>query len=300
MKLIVGCGYLGMRVARRWLAAEEPVAAVTRHARRAEEFRATGILPIIAEVTQPASLEQLRTLLGPGDTLLYAVGYDRSAGLAMDQVYVEGLRHVLAAIHPEIGRVIYISSTGVYGQVAGETIDEESPTEPTREGGRVCLAAEQALLASPFGARSVILRLAGIYGPGRVPNRADLLAQKPLPFDPASALNLVHVEDAATVVLAAEKSATTPRTYVVSDGHPVARGDYYAELARLWNTSMPTFATPGEPDPTRGATIAAPRRGGADKRVDPTRMRRELAPVFQYPDYRAGLRGIAELEQNEK
>src|SRR5688572_11770654 len=118
MKLIVGCGYLGMRVARRWLAAEEPVAAVTRYARRAEEFRATGILPIIGEVTQPASLQQLATLLGPGDTLLYAVGYDRSAGLAMEQVYVQGLQNVLAAIHPKIGRVIYISSTGVYGQVA--------------------------------------------------------------------------------------------------------------------------------------------------------------------------------------
>ncbi len=286
-----------MRVARRWLAAEEPVAAVTRHARRAEEFRAMGILPIIAEVTQPTSLDQLRTLLGPGDTLLYAVGYDRSAGKPMEQVYVEGLRNVLASIHPEIGRVIYISSTGVYGQVAGETINEDSPTEPTREGGRVCLAAEQALLASPFGERTVILRLAGIYGPGRVPNRADLLAQKPLSFDPASALNLIHVDDAATVVLAAEKSATTPRSYVVSDGHPVARGDYYTELARLWNAPTPIFAPPGESE--QGATIANPRRGGADKRVDPARLRRELAPVFQYPDYRSGLRSIVELERLE-
>jgi len=292
MKLIVGCGYLGMRVARRWLAAEEPVAAVTRHAQRAEEFRVTGILPIIAEVTNPASLEQLRPLLGPGDTLLYAVGYDRSAGKPMDEVYVEGLRNVLAAISPDLGRVIYISSTGVYGQVAGETINEDSPTDPTREGGRVCLAAEQVLLASPLGERAVILRMAGIYGPGRVPNRADLLAQKPLPFDPASALNLIHVDDAATVVLAAEKSATTPRTYVVSDGHPVARGDYYAELARLWNTPTPLFAAPSE-------TNAPPRRGGADKRVDPARMRRELAPAFEYPDYRGGLRSIIELERRE-
>lgn len=300
MKLIVGCGYLGMRVARRWLAAEEPVAAVTRHAARAEEFRATGILPIIADVTEPASLEPLRKLLGPGDTLLYAVGYDRRAGRAMDEVYVEGLRNILAAISPEIGRVIYISSTGVYGQVAGETINEDSPTEPTREGGRVCLAAEQALLQSPFGNRAVILRLAGIYGPARVPNRADLLEQKPLPFDPASALNLIHVDDAASIVLAAEKSAPLPRTYVVSDGHPVARGEYYSELARLWNAPPPVFATPGEVDSSSGNAVAPPRRGGADKRIDPARMMRELAPVLQYPEYRAGLRSIIDLEQREK
>ena len=299
MKLIVGCGYLGMRVARRWLAVEEPVAAVTRHAARAEEFRATGILPIIAEVTEPASLEPLRKLLGPGDTLLYAVGYDRRAGKAMDEVYVQGLKNVLAAVSPEIGRVIYISSTGVYDQVAGETINEDSPTEPTREGGRVCLAAEHALAAHPLSQRAVILRLAGIYGPGRVPNRADLLEQKPLPFDPASALNLIHVDDAASIVLAAEKSAATPRTFVVSDGHPVPRGDYYAELAKLWNAPPPLFAKPGETEPQSGNTIAPPRRGGADKRIDTTRLMRELAPVLQFPDYRAGLRGIFELERHE-
>ncbi len=300
MKLIVGCGYLGMRVARRWLATEEPVAAVTRHAARAEEFRATGILPIIAEVTEPASLEPLRKLLGPGDTLLYAVGYDRKAGKAMDEVYVQGLKNVIAAVSPEIGRVIYISSTGVYGQVSGETINEESPTEPTREGGRVCLAAEQALAAHPLGQRTVVLRLAGIYGPGRVPNRADLLEQKPLPFDPASALNLIHVDDAATVVVAAEKSATSPQTYVVSDGHPVTRGDYYAELARLWNAPTPVFATPGDVDPSSRTAIAPPRRGGADKRIDTTRLMRELAPVLEFPNYRTGLRGIIELGRCDK
>jgi len=297
MKLIVGCGYLGMRVARRWLAVEEPVAAVTRHAARAEEFRATGILPIIAEVTEPESLAPLKKLLGPGDTLLYAVGYDRRAGKAMEEVYVQGLKNVLAAVSPEIGRVIYISSTGVYGQVAGEMINEDSVTEPTREGGRVCLAAEQALAAHPLGQRAVILRLAGIYGPGRVPNRADLLEQKPLPFDPESSLNLIHVDDAATVVLAAEKSATAPRTYVVADGHPVARGDYYAELARLWNAPPPIFATPGDVDSNSGNTIAPPRRGGADKRIDTARLMSELAPVLEYPDYRAGLRGVNELER---
>jgi nucleoside-diphosphate-sugar epimerase len=300
MKLIVGCGYLGLRVARRWLAVEEPVAAVTRHAARAQEFRAMGILPIIAEVTEPPSLEPLRKLLGPGDTLLYAVGYDRHAAKAMDEVYIQGLQNVLAAVSPEIGRVIYISSTGVYGQVAGETINEDSVTEPAREGGRVCLAAEQALRESKFGERAVILRLAGIYGPGRVPNRADLVEQKPLPFDPASALNLIHVDDAASIVMAADKSPTTPRTYVVSDGHPVARGDYYAELAQLWNAPPPVFATPGTVDPNSGTTIAPSRRGGADKRIDTTRLMSELAPVLSYPDYRAGLRGIIELERSEK
>jgi nucleoside-diphosphate-sugar epimerase len=146
----------------------------------------------------------------------------------------------------------------------------------------------------------VVLRLAGIYGPSRVPNRADLLEQKPLPFDPTSALNLIHVDDAASIVLAAEKSAPVPRTYVVSDGHPVARGDYYAELAKLWHAPPPLFAAPGEVDPSSGNAIAPPRRGGADKRIDTTRLMSELAPALEFPDFQAGLRGIIELERCEK
>ena len=105
-------------------------------------------------------------------------------------------------------RFIYISTTGVYGPASGEWIDETTPPDPQRDGGRASLAAERALAASPFAARGVILRLAGIYGPGRVPFIEELCAGEPIPAPTTGYLNLIHVDDAAETVLAADSKAT--------------------------------------------------------------------------------------------
>jgi nucleoside-diphosphate-sugar epimerase len=287
MNLIIGCGYLGMRIARLWLAEEHPVAALTRSAKRAEEFRQLGLYPVIGDVTEPRTLLPLANLVEPNDTIVHAVGHDRMAGPSLREVYVAGLLNVLAALRAPPRKIIYISSTGVYGQNDGSWIDEDSPTEPFREAGRICLEAEQALCAHPFGARAIILRMAGIYGPGRVPNRADLQAGKALPVDPQAYLNLIHVADAARIVLLAEEKATTPRTFVVSDGQPLKRHEFYEELARIWQTPSPAFAPPAE----RAALSAM--RHGSNKRVNSARMMRELAPSLLFPDYRQGLADCA-------
>ena len=110
---------------------------------------------------------------------------------------------MLAALPSDTGRFIYISTTGVYGTAGGEWVDEETPPDPQRDGGRASLAAEQVLAAHPLGARSIILRLAGIYGPGRVPFLDKLRAGEPIPAPSAGYLNLIHVDDAAAVVVAA-------------------------------------------------------------------------------------------------
>ena len=101
--------------------------------------------------------------------VLFAVGFDRAAGGSIDEVYAGGVQNVLAALPSDVGRVIYISTTGVYGNAGGEWVDEDTPPDPQRDGGRASLAAEQVLAASPFASRGVVLRLAGIYGPGRIP-----------------------------------------------------------------------------------------------------------------------------------
>src|SRR5688572_816560 len=87
--LIVGCGYLGRRVASRWLASGRRVAALTR--RNASALAALGIEPVVGDVLEPATLRDLPTAA----TVLYAVGMDRTVGKSMREVYVEGLRHVL-------------------------------------------------------------------------------------------------------------------------------------------------------------------------------------------------------------
>ncbi len=135
-KLIFGCGYLGRRVARLWCDAGEDVYAVTRSRERAIELASAGLRPIVADVTEPASLRELPA----GSTVLFAVGHDRTAGKSITQVYCDGLRHTLAALPAETQQIMYISSTGVYGQQAGEIVDEDTPCHPDREGGRACLA----------------------------------------------------------------------------------------------------------------------------------------------------------------
>ena len=311
MKLLFGCGYLGSRVAALWQAAGEPVTIVTRSASKAEQFRNAGYAALIADVCEPATLAELP----PAETVLFAVGYDRrdAGARSIEQVYGDGVRNVLDAMgNGEWGmgnasklsdlrsdiphspfptpHFCYISSTGVYGDADGEWVDEATPCRPLREGGRACLAAEQAIADHPLGARSVVLRLAGIYGPDRIPRAEALRRGEPIDAPADGFLNLIHVDDAARIVLDVERLAqakkiTTPRTYCVADGHPGLRRDYYAELARLLDAPSPRFVEPAAASP-------AALRAGADKRISNARLVREVAPTFAYPSFREGLAAI--------
>src|SRR5262245_44982618 len=236
-KLVFGCGYLGLRVACLWRDAGQAVYAVTRTQARAAELSAAGIQPIVADLLTTAQPPPLQAF----DMVLFAVGYDRSPAASIHEVYVGGLARAIDWTSDSINRFLYISSTGVYGQLSGQQVDENSPCEPTREGGKACLAAEQLLANSRFGAKALILRLAGLYGPGRIPRVADLQAGRPIDAPASGWLNLIHIDDAARIVLLAEELAVPPRTYVISDGQPVQRSDYYAELARLLNVPPPQF-----------------------------------------------------------
>jgi nucleoside-diphosphate-sugar epimerase len=283
--LIFGCGYLGRRVARLWTAAGEQVFAVTRSPLRAAEFAAEGLQPVIADITA-ADATAIPTEVR---TVLFAVGYNRGSPRTIHDVYAQGLRHALEMLPSSVERVIYISSTGVYGPASrGDWVNEDSPCQPTREGGKASLAAEQVLREHRLGKRGVVLRLAGIYGPGRIPRAGDLQAGKPIDAPAEGWLNLIHVDDAAQIVLRAEATASLPNLFVVSDGHPVVRGDYYRELASLLGAPPPQFVTP---DPTSPAA----QRARSDKRVDNRRLLDQLRPTFQYPSYREGLRAIVSL-----
>jgi nucleoside-diphosphate-sugar epimerase len=280
-KLIFGCGYLGLRVAGLWRAAGHSVHAVTRSALRSDELTQAGIQPIVAN---PLGDSQIHVPQGVR-TVLFAVGYDRSSSRSIHDVYVHVLARAISSVPDSVERFIYISSTGVYGNASGDEVDELSPCNPQRPGGKASLAAEQLLQSSRFASRAIILRLAGLYGPGRIPRAADLLAGRPIDAPAHGWLNLIHVEDAARVVLLAEDHASPPKTYVVSDGHPVQRGEYYAELARLLNAPPPTFIPPPSDSP-------AAARAASDKRINPRLLFNDLKPNLLYPNYRAGLAAI--------
>jgi nucleoside-diphosphate-sugar epimerase len=267
--LILGCGYLGRRVAARWLAAGRPVAALTR--RNADALRSLGVEPVVGDVLDPATLRELP----PASTVLYAVGMDRSQGRPMRDVFVGGLGHVLDTL-PACERFVYVSSTGVYAQADGTWVDEASETSPLEESGRVVLEAEQLLRARRPDA--IVLRFAGMYGPGRLLRKQAVLAGEPLVGDAGKWLNLVHVDDGADAVLAAEAHGTPGETYNVADDEPVTRRDFYTLLAELLGDPPARF----EPGP-------APARPEANRRVSNRKARERLNWAPRFPSYRAGL-----------
>lgn len=275
MALVIGCGYLGRRVARAWLRRGRAVCAVTRRAESAAELRALGVEPIVGDVLDPASLRALPR----AETVLYAVALDRGSGATMRDVYVTGLANVLAVLPPP-RRFVYVSSSSVYGQSDGGWVDEASPAEPQEESGRVVLAAEAVLRERLPGA--AVLRFAGIYGPGRLLRRTAIEAGTPIVGDAEKWLNLIHVEDGVGAVLAAEERAAAGAVVNVSDGRPVRRRDFYAEMARLLGAAAPTFVAPPPNDPP-------PPHEKGHRRIANRRLVEELGVALRYPDYRAGL-----------
>jgi nucleoside-diphosphate-sugar epimerase len=269
--LIVGCGYLGRRVAAAWVGAGRPVFALTRG--KAESLAALGVTPVVGDVTDPTSLRNLPRV----ETVLYAVGLDRSAGKPMRAVYVDGLRNVLTAL-PRPDRFLYVSSTSVYGQTDGSVVDETSPTEPIEVSGQVVLEAERQLRV--LRPEAVVLRFAGIYGPDRLLRKQALLAGEPLVGDADKWLNLIHVADGVRAIQAAEERAVDGETYLIADDTPVRRRDFYAHLAALLGAPAARF----EPHPPGVAPPPEPNR-----RVNNRPTRERLGFVPQHPSYVEGL-----------
>lgn len=280
LRLVVGCGYLGERVARCWLDRGVRVVAVTRSPTRAEALAAAGIEPLILDVTaETPGWERLFGERGAGvATIFWAVGFDRSGGASYHDVHVAGLKKLLDATAASGGRprVIFSSSTGVWGDERGGVVSEATPPDPSREAGRVLVTAEHLLALHSLGPGTT-LRFAGLYGPERLPRLADLRAGRPIAADPHSWLNLVHVDDAAAVVVAVADAPAPRPLYVVSDGTPVLRRTWYERVAELAGAPPPAWDESG------------PRSRGGDKRIDSALVWADLGMEPRYPHAIAAL-----------
>ena len=190
--LIAGCGDVGGRLASRLLAEGWRVHGL----RRAVEALPVGVLPIAADLQNSLLPPDWPT--GSLDYLVYCAAASESSEAGYRAAYVNGLRHVLGWLREQgqvPRRVLFVSSTGVYGQQLGEWVDEESPVQPEGFSGRILLEAERLLLDS--GLPASVIRLSGIYGPGR----ERLLNQVRQGYRVASAPplygNRIHADDAA-------------------------------------------------------------------------------------------------------
>mgnify|MGYP003390119515 CR=1 FL=1 len=279
-KLLIGCGYLGERVAREWLGQGDEVWVLTRSPAHAERFSGMGLRPVLGDVLDPASLRKLPA----AETVLYAVGFDRTSQASKRTVYVDGLSNVLREVRETCQRFLYVSSTSVYGQDAGELVDETSPTTPTEENGCICRDAEAVVWKAKSTAN--VLRLAGIYGPGRLLARIEQLQRGDrLSGNPEAWLNLIHVDDAARAVLAAADRGVPGATSLVCDDRPVRRREYYSALAAKVGAPVPQFEE---------LAADSPERQRLNKRCVNRRLRDELRVELQFPTFSDGLRSLAE------
>lgn len=271
--LIVGCGYVGSSVVRK-AAGYERIYALTRTEERAEELAELGVEPIVGNWLNLGA-----TILPEVEHVLVSVPHRPDPELG-EQTHVEGLLSLTRLIG-SFKRLIYLSTTGVYGQAQG-VVNEATPASPTRIGPEIAVAAERWLQAKVDASRLTILRLAGIYGPGRIPLAARLKAGESLQVPQQGHLNLVHVVDIARVVHAAFQADLTQTLYLLSDGNPVQRNEFYGFLAKLCGVAEPKYE---EPDPNSPKV-----RRATDKQVSSAALVQELHYEFEYPDYRAGLR----------
>jgi nucleoside-diphosphate-sugar epimerase len=233
-----------------------------------------GVEPIVLDV-----LGNNPKIPHPFDRLVYCVGFDRISGRSRREVYVEGLRHFLDTLSVPIPRFVYISSTSAYGRADGSWIAEDDSAEPTTDSGRVVVEAER--IARDHGA--IVLRLAGLYGPGRIIRRAAILAGEAIPGDPEKRINLVHVDDATSAVVAALDHGTPGRIYNVADDRPIPRAELYGITARLFGGPPPRFVPPAEEE--------------ADRLIANRRMKEELGVELRYPDATTGLPASLDAER---
>ena len=276
--LIAGCGYLGFRAAKAWIAKGRRVTAFTRNETRANEFMQAGLDPLLLDLAAPASEIQIT----PVDTVLWAVGFDRSASASREQVWLDGLRWLVQNLSNSPRRFIYVSSTSVYGEVEGEVVDEFTSPKPNTEGGECCLNAERLLRSECAKLHPetevVVLRMAGIYGPDRLLRRIDdLRNQVPLSGEPDHWLNLIHVDDAVSAVKQVALADTVPQVINVVNSGTINREQYYARLAQLASAHAPVF----------GSTSSTGRQRGGNKRV--TSRFAEHKTTFQFDDVLEGL-----------
>lgn len=274
--LIVGCGDLGVRLARRLLAEGRRPQAVVRSAESAAALRAQGIAAHALDLDGDSML--------PSAAQLWWFAPPPPQGRDDPR-----LRRWLARAGDSTRRVVYVSTSGVYGDCQGRWIDEDEPLKPQTDRGHRRLDAERALRdhAARHGTEIVILRVPGIYGPGRLPRER---LQRGLPVVHESECpwtNRIHIEDLAAVALGAMQRGRPGAAYNVSDGHPSTMTDYFTRCAQLLDLPMPPRVS--LQDARAQFTPAMLSFLEESKRLVNRRMLDDLGIVLRYPDLESGL-----------
>ncbi len=276
--LVAGAGWLGSALSRTLAARGHRVTAVRRDPARAAALASPGVEPLALDLAAPGAAGRL-----PGD--LDAIVACQSASgdgpEAYRRAYVDVTRALLEAARSGArpAALVYTGSTGVFGQRDGSEVDEGTPPAPSSASAEILVEAERLVLgASGEGLRSMVLRLAGLYGPGRTwPVDRVRGGQMALGPGDGTWLNLCHLDDAVASAVAALERGGAGRVYHASDAEPVRRRDLIA-----WVASRLGIPAPRQPEGARAPSLP-------DRRVRAERSRADLGIVLRHPTFRDGL-----------
>lgn len=221
---IAGCGYIGERLARRYRESGTAVTCMVRSPEHLARLEDAGFSGFTASLDEAAALPPFEL---SGSVLLY-LAPPPGGGIADTRA-----RNFIARIESRPVKIIYMSATSVYSESGGEAVTEESPAVPDSAMGKRRLDAETAFreYGAAAGVPVVILRVSGIYGPGRLP-LMQISQGQPLLFESESGpSNRIHADDLAAVCMAAVERGVDGDIFNVSDGHPSSMTAYFNACA---------------------------------------------------------------------
>lgn len=257
--VILGCGFLGARVASIAIARRQSVIGTVRDASRVPSLRAMGADVVVAPSIDP---DWFRASLPADAHVLVTFPPDTSADVALPPI--------AASKHT---RVVYISSTAVYGSVRGR-VDQHTPTAPDEVRGQRRLQAE----ANWSQANAMVLRAPAIYGPGRGLHLRIARGEHQLPESGDNYVSRIHVDDLARLCLAAFDRGLPGTRYVIGDHRPCPQREITEWLCKRMQKAMPTATALTEVSPTLRN----------DRQVDPTWALQQLGVTLEYPSYIEG------------
>jgi nucleoside-diphosphate-sugar epimerase len=283
---IVGCGYTGRRLAERLRNSGARVRGFATSAASLRQIAALGVQALPLDLDAAVSPIDIT-----GHLVYYSVPPARSHGDARLVRFLESLGGT-----PK--RLVYLSTTGVYGDQAGATVNEDTPPAPRTERAIRRMAAETALRewAESHDVSWCVLRVAGIYGPGRLP--LDRLRRGVPAVAPQEATisNRIHVTDLVTACVAAGFApAADRRIYNVTDGGDHTLTYYLQRVARVARLPSPPLVSRAEAERTLCASSWS--YLGESRRVDNGRMLNELGVELEYCDLDVGIRASLEATQ---
>jgi nucleoside-diphosphate-sugar epimerase len=277
--LVAGCGWLGTALARRLVERGDRVTGIRRDPTRATALRALGIEPLALDLSAPGAAERLPTV----DAIVACQAAGGDGADAYRAAYVDANRALLAAAARGGARaLVYTGSTGVFGQRDGSDVDESTPPAPASPSAAVLAEAEALVRGATSGAlRAAVVRLSGLYGPGRT-GLAERVRTGKLALGPGDDawMNFCHLDDAIAFVLAALERGEGGAIYHGSDAEPARRREVVEWIAARLGIPAPRTREPAAAGPSR--------------RIRSERTRAALGVALAYPSFREGLAPLLE------